>query len=525
MRFKHVLLEMSAASDRILGKDSDESILYYANEFIKLNKARDKKPTSMQFKKFMEEKGLDWNHVAEVLGISKYVSQAHMYTGFIDKFKDRIIEIQDDVASNLTIDEGLVNIFWEFYNARVNNDRAALNAFMKNFRYEFKELCDLVKNHPERAQEVFGKSFGKAKRWLAPWIVDDYENSPSGAIDAFWDWHRAKKAGQKPANLDKSILNRLADLLEMPDAVEIIGNKGLYFYVAKEVEKQLGIKILGPDAEDGLQKELKRIMRALDDPKYIDQIEREEKRRLASAGSSDDGYFGSFGGNFGGFIIPTGVLKKIVTIAAEPGNVDKSKAGKVDKTQVRECYKYCMNQLNRKFHVGERGAFEGTLQEFYDKFKIVFVRGFNIKTLFKIFDEVTTFMVDQLDKQTAKYWQDKEEVSADDDFNEAKQILKNAGFTLIAERTTPEEYAEMEQEILNAQAWQRRRDAEYRETGSYLEDIEWQNFIDDVFYKLKDNGYSNITKQQVENYLDSFDGTVDEAVAFVIDYINELELD
>ena len=52
-----------------------------------------------------------------------------------------------------------------------------------------------------------------------------------------------------------------------------------------------------------------------------------------------------------------------------------------------------------------------------------------------------------------------------------------------------------------------------------------QNYIDDVFYKLKDNGYSNITKQQVENYLDSFDGTVDDAVAFVIDYINELELD
>jgi len=432
MRFKYVLLEMSRASDNAFGADSDKNIIFIANEFQKMNDHRGKKPTMSQFKRYMEDKGFDWKRVCRILNTPLIASQSHYNIGYYaevaaEKLGVTLEDLDDTVEFSKDVYDYLIDAFWEFYNAKANGKD--VSSFLED--KAFNRLVKLFKENPDKAKEVFGKNYGKATRWLAPYIIDDYENSPSGAIDAFWDWHRAKKAGQKPANLDKSILNRLADLLEMPDAVEIIGNKGLFFYVAKEVERQLGIKILGPADETALQKELKRIMRALDDPKYIDQIEREEKRRLASAGSSDDGYFGSFGGNFGGFIIPTGVLKKIVTIAAEPGNVDKAKVGKVDKTQVRECYKYCMNQLNRKFHVGERGAFEGTLQEFYDKFKIVFVRGFNIKTLFKIFDEVTTFMVDQLDKQTAKYWQDKEEVSADDDFNEAKKVLNNNGYILV----------------------------------------------------------------------------------------------
>lgn len=219
----------------------------------------------------------------------------------------------------------------------------------------------------------------------------------------------------------------------MPDAERIIGNKGLFFYVAKTVGAMLGRKVINAD-ETALDREIKRIMRALDNPEYIDQIEAEEKRRVASSNLSNDdegGYFGSFEGNFGGFSIPTPVLRKIVAVAAEDGAVDKAKIGKVDKKQVVESYKYCMNQLNRKFHVGQKGAFDGTIQEFYDKFKIVFNRGYTTRTLFKIFDEVTTFMIDQLDKETAEYWKNKEEISDVDDFNEAKKLLLQAGYTLF----------------------------------------------------------------------------------------------
>lgn len=171
-------------------------------------------------------------------------------------------------------------------------------------------------------------------------------------------------------------------------------------------------------------------MAALDNPKVIDQIEAEEKRRVASGENGGNG-----GGSIGFAAIPAAALRRIVAIAAEDGAVDKNRVGKVDKAQVRQCYQYCMNQLNRKFHVGQKGAFDGTLQEFYDKFKIVFNRGYTIGTLKKIFDEVTTFLVDQLDQETANYWKNKEDVTiADtDDFNEAVRVARKHGYKIVKE--------------------------------------------------------------------------------------------
>jgi hypothetical protein len=40
-------------------------------------------------------------------------------------------------------------------------------------------------------------------------------------------------------------------------------------------------------------------------------------------------------------------------------------------------------------------------------------------------------MIDQLDKETAEYWKNKEEISDVDDFNEAKKLLLQAGYTLF----------------------------------------------------------------------------------------------
>lgn len=53
----------------------------------------------------------------------------------------------------------------------------------------------------------------------------------------------------------------------------------------------------------------------------------------------------------------------------------------------------------------------------------------------KIFDEVTTFLVDQLDQETANYWKNKEDVTlADtDDFNEAVRVARKAGYKIVKE--------------------------------------------------------------------------------------------
>ncbi len=436
MRFKNIINEMSRASDRTLGRESMANVLYVLQDFANKNQG---KVTPNQTYKFIERYyGDDAEKILNMLNIKYWKGS----TGRIDLnwninnwAKKYNIDLDDNhayVEENKDKYDDMIDTFWAYYKAKSEGND--LSSFDPSQDKTMQQMIDMFRNDPEKAKEVFGKDYDKAVRWLAPYVVKDYAGSYEEAIDEFWDWHRARKAGDN-YRLSEYVLDKLEDLLNMPDAERIIGNKGLFFYVAKMVGEMAGHKVIHAD-ETALERELKRIMKALDDPKYIDQIEKQEKRRIASgnlAGSddSDTDYFGSFSGNFGGFAIPIGVIKKIAAVAAEEGSIDKSKVGKVDKKQVVESYKYCMNQLNRKFHVGQRGAFEGTIQEFYDKFKIVFNHGYTTRTLFKIFDEVTTFMVDQIDKETAEYWKNKEEISDVDDFNEAKRLLLQAGYTLF----------------------------------------------------------------------------------------------
>ena len=433
MNFKNIMLnEMSRASDRTFGKNSLNNILYILRDYTK-KLAKDGKTqiTYNALRKFLEEYGLDWNQAAKSMGIPAAFGTSKSRFDLLD-FVKRIatknnISLDTDidtVDSNKDHYDELIDLFWDYYEAI--NDRDYDTATDIVLSPEFSEIVDIVKNKPDVAEDIFGRHIDKVRRYLQKFIMGkDYDGSPEEAIDLFWDWHRDKKAGDV-YTLDKKVLEKLAEILESENAIEIVGDKGLYFYMAKSVGEMLGRKLLAPGEEKPLQKELKRIMAALDNPEYIDQIEAEEKRRIASGNiaGSDNRDTEYSGGGFGGFSMPAAVLRRIAAVAAEDGNIDKTKVGKVSKEQVKDCYRYCMNQLNRKFHVGQRGAFEGTLQEFYDMFKIVFVRGYSLKTLHKIFDEVTTFMVDQLDKDTADYWKNKEDVTGEDDFNESIKLSK-----------------------------------------------------------------------------------------------------
>lgn len=436
MKFKdYVLTEMSRASDRTLGKKSLENLLFILTDFLK----KDGDPTYNRLSKFIEEYGLDWDTVAKQLGISPSLKtskkKAQLEYLIINVANKNNIDLDTD---RLSVEEDkdeadhLIDLFWDYYKAKHEAQTDRKNQIENET--DFPTLVDWVKNKDktvegETAEEAFGRHYDTVLRILKPFLMDNWEGSPEQAIEEFWDWHRAKKAG-KDYKLSKETLERLAAILESDNAMYYFDN--FYYYVAKEVGNMLGRKLLAPGEEPPLTKELKRIMAALDNPKVIDQIEAEEKSRVSSGGNGGSGFGG---GSIGFDAIPAAALRRIVAIAAEDGAVDKNKVGKVDKAQVRQCYQYCMNQLNRKFHVGQKGAFDGNLQEFYDKFKIVFNRGYTIGTLKKIFDEVTTFLVDQLDKETANYWKNKEDVTlADtDDFNEAVRVARKAGYKIVKE--------------------------------------------------------------------------------------------
>ena len=439
MKFKdYVLTEMSRASDRVHGKNSLENLLFILGDFLK----KDGDPTYNRLSKFIEEYGLDWDTVAKQLNIDPSLKNSKKKAQLeyliinvankndIDLYQviDQVDRLKDEVDNN-------IDLFWDYYRAKHEANREKVSAIES--KPAFETLVNWVKDKDstikgETAEQAFGRHYETVLRILKPFLMDNWEGSPEQAIEEFWDWHRAKKAG-KEYTLSKETLERLADILESDNAMYYFDN--FYFYVAKEVGKMLGRKLLAPGEEPPLNKELKRIIAALDNPKVIDQIEAEEKRRVASGGENG-GSGSSFGGGSIGFdAIPAAALRRIVAIAAEDGAVDKNKVGKVDKAQVRQCYQYCMNQLNRKFHVGQKGAFDGTLQEFYDKFKIVFPRGYTLGTLKKIFDEVTTFLVDQLDQETANYWKNKEDItlSDSDDFNEAVRVARKAGYKIVKE--------------------------------------------------------------------------------------------
>ncbi len=272
----------------------------------------------------------------------------------------------------------------------------------------------------EDVEKAFGKYYKFAMGQLDKYLDWDFLNDEDKLIQNFWDWHRAKKAG-KPYQLDQDTIDGLVTFLRKPKAVEVL--QQYYYYFVRVIEKLSDKNIKTPINTTGLQKELQRIMDNLENDDFVDELERIERNRLRGGDMTAGPVF----------VLPTEVIKSIRSLAKDTNNINKEKVGKIDKSQVKDCYAYCVNELNRKFHVGKTGIFDLNIQDFYDTYKIVFQRGFNTKTLHKIFDEVSQYLLDQLDKGTADYWKNRGKIEQDeiDDFNEAYKALKAAGYVIV----------------------------------------------------------------------------------------------
>lgn len=306
----------------------------------------------------------------------------------------------------------IVSAFFDWYKGKKNGNETNPPA----------EVIDFFDNTPiETQEEAFGKYYKFALTQL-----DKYLEGGAGLSDEdkliqnFWDWHRAKKAG-KPYQLDQDTIDGLVTFLRKPKAVEVL--QQYYYYFVRVIEKLSDKNIKTPINTTGLQKELQRIMDNLENDDFVDELERIERNRLRGGDMTAGPVF----------VLPTEVIKSIRTLAKDTNNINKEKVGKIDKSQVKDCYAYCVNELNRKFHVGKTGIFDLNIQDFYDTYKIVFQRGFNTKTLHKIFDEVSQYLLDQLDKGTADYWKNRGKIEEDeiDDFNEAYKALKAAGYVIV----------------------------------------------------------------------------------------------
>ena len=284
-----------------------------------------------------------------------------------------------------------------------------------------KDLIKFVNStSAEDVEKAFGKYYKFAMGQLDKYLDWDFLNDEDKLIQNFWDWHRAKKAG-KPYQLDQATVDGLVTFLRKPKAVEVL--QQYYYYFVRVIEKLSDKNIKTPINTTGLQKELQRIMDNLENDDFVDELEQIERNRLRGGDMTAGPVF----------VLPTSVIKSIRSLAKDTNNINKEKVGKIDKSQVKDCYAYCVNELNRKFHIGKTGIFDLNIQDFYDTYKIVFKRGFNTKTLHKIFDEVSQYLLDQLDKGTADYWKNRGKIEQDeiDDFNEAYKALKAAGYIIV----------------------------------------------------------------------------------------------
>ena len=306
----------------------------------------------------------------------------------------------------------IVAAFFDWYKEKKNGNEVDPPA----------EVIDFLNNTPVETQEqAFGKYYKFALTQLDKYLEGGAGLSEEETlIKEFWDWHRAKKNG-KPYKMPENVITGMLKFLKTTKALEVM--QQYYYYAVRVIEKLADTVIKTPVNLTGLQKELQRIMDNLDNDKYVDELEKIEINRL-KGGDMTAGPV---------FVLPTSVIKSIRTMAKDTKNIDSTKVGKIDKSQVKECYVYCTNELNRKFHIGRTGIFDLNIQDFYDTYKIVFTRGFNTKTLHKIFDEVCQYLLDQLDKGTAEYWKNRGKIDVDDveDFNEAYKALKAAGYVIV----------------------------------------------------------------------------------------------
>lgn len=229
------IINESRASDKAFGLGSENNMIWYVNNFIKAAIKANKKPTYLQLKKYLDEHGYEWSKVANYFRLPPVATSARFNTGyFINHFKDKFDEVTRQADAHRDEYDELIDIFWDFHDKKSNNED--VTSILDNPK--FKVLIDLFKEDPENAEKIFGKHYDRAKRWLAKYINEDFENSYEHALDEFWLWHRKVKNGDTDAKLDPEVINKLKELVKDQDkAISIIGNRGLFFFVAKKVNE------------------------------------------------------------------------------------------------------------------------------------------------------------------------------------------------------------------------------------------------------------------------------------------------
>lgn len=244
--------EMSRASDRVLGKESPENILYILSDWKKAYDRIGKRPTLGQLKKFLDDNEISWDALAALDGnLPRTAPSASSAKRFniglcIFNIQQHIGTTADNVRSRVNAGKDeydkLIDVYWDYYEK--NHDGDDVSDIVASD--DFKNLVALFRDNPEKAREIFGRNFDKVNSKLQRFINPD---SPAALIGEFWDWYYAKKAGRE-VDFPNDKAEKIADLLETPNAKDtIFGGNGSYFTVLRTISNILGRQLGERDAD------------------------------------------------------------------------------------------------------------------------------------------------------------------------------------------------------------------------------------------------------------------------------------
>lgn len=229
------MINESRASDKAFGATSGDNLVWYVYNFISAAKRAGKNATYLQLKKYLAEHGFTWEQYLELFDFPHYATSARInIPAYETKYGEEFERVARVANQHRDEYDELIDLFWEFHDKKVaDKDVSDIIESPK-----FKLLVDLFKEDPEKAQEIFGRHYDKAKRWMARFINVDFENSYEAALDEFWLWHRKVKNGDTEATLNPEVVAKLKELVKDQDkAIEIIGNRGLFYFVARKVNE------------------------------------------------------------------------------------------------------------------------------------------------------------------------------------------------------------------------------------------------------------------------------------------------
>lgn len=404
------------------------------------------------YKQFIVGNGMDWDAYknaiteADLSFPTENTTWTASRNGFASEFHNRYNRLYANMkrmieVSKDDIDRQYVDKIKSYYNKVRNEHIDPTEAFEQ---VGLQSAIDWIRDDPGEAEERFGSFWPVVQRHLSRWLDGDYENSLSNLMDQFWDWRRANQ--RNPDNqtpLDTELATKLANKL----ATNVAEFGQYYNFILTTVVSTLGVANIPhnlasklahdyvDNGEEGargiygnMYARVKKFVQELFDIDTesealptAEEVEAFDARGNGETAAPPVDRRNGYERYVAESDLPADLKQVAANLIENTENANTElftgNAGAIDRDQVRAVYAYT-NTINREHHHGRTAIFnETSLQEFYDKYKPLFLAGFYTAVINYILKTYAENKIRALADEDRDYW-NTTETAADGDFNE-----------------------------------------------------------------------------------------------------------